>query len=50
VKEENLALVVELSVGEVGGHEGVKLGDQVVVTADGVLVLAPYPFASALIA
>ena len=32
--------------GEVGGDHGVKLGDEVLVTADGVRVLAPYPFSS----
>ncbi len=49
VLEENMALVVELYAGEVGGDHGVKLGDEVLVTADGVKVLAPYPFSSALL-
>ncbi len=39
-----MTLVVELYAGEVGGDHGVKLGDEVLVTADGVRVLAPYPF------
>lgn len=47
---EGMALVVELYVGDVGGDEGVKLGDEVVVTSSGVRVLAPYPFAGALLA
>jgi Xaa-Pro dipeptidase len=41
---EDMALVVELYAGEVGGDHGVKLGDEVLVTANGLQVLAPYPF------
>jgi len=44
VIEEDMLLVIELYAGEVGGDHGVKLGDQVQVTADGLRVLAPYPF------
>lgn len=44
VIEEDMTLVVELYAGEIGARDGVKLGDQVLVTADGVEVLAPYPF------
>ena len=44
VIREDMALVIELYAGEVGGDHGVKLGDEVHVTADGVRVLAPYPF------
>lgn len=44
VLEPGMALVIELYCGEVGGAEGVKLGDQVLVTDDGIRVLAPYPF------
>jgi Xaa-Pro dipeptidase len=44
VIEEHMALVVELYAGEVGSPHGVKLGEQVLVTADGCRVLAPYPF------
>ena len=44
--EEGMTLVIELYAGEVGGSHGVKLGDEVLVTADGVEVLAPYPFSS----
>jgi hypothetical protein len=36
--------VAELYCGEVGGREGVKLGDQLVVTATGVRDLVPYPY------
>ena len=50
VLEENMALVVELYAGEVGSRDGVKLGDQVVVTADGCRVLCPYPFSAPLLA
>jgi len=49
VLREDMALVVELYAGEVGGRDGVKLGDQVLVTSDGVRVLAPYPFCDALL-
>ena len=50
VIEEHMALVVELYAGESGGRDGVKLGDQVVVTSDGCRVLCPYPFSSTLLA
>jgi Xaa-Pro dipeptidase len=50
VIEENMALVVEVYAGEVDGDHGVKLGDEVLVTAGGTRVLAPYPFSDALLA
>jgi Xaa-Pro aminopeptidase len=43
ILEENMCLVVELYVGELGGREGVKLGDQLLVTREGVRDLVPYP-------
>ena len=46
VVKEDMALVIELYAGDGGGDHGVKLGDEVLVTADGVRVLAPYPFSS----
>lgn len=46
---ENMALVVELYCGEVGGRDGVKLGDQVVVTSRGVKDLVPYGHSAALL-
>jgi Xaa-Pro aminopeptidase len=46
VIREDMTLVIELYAGEAGGDHGVKLGDQVHVTEDGVRVLAPYPFSS----
>jgi Xaa-Pro aminopeptidase len=49
VIEENMALVVELYAGEVGGRDGVKLGDQVLVTAAGSKVLVPFPYCDALL-
>jgi Xaa-Pro dipeptidase len=49
VIREDMALVVELYAGEVGADHGVKLGDEVLVTADGVRVLAPFPFSGALL-
>jgi Xaa-Pro aminopeptidase len=47
--EEGTALVVELYAGEVGGRDGVKLGDEVLVTRQGNRVLAPYPFSDRLL-
>ena len=47
--EENMALVVELYCGEVGGRDGVKLGDQVLLTSGGVTSLVPYPYCDALL-
>jgi Xaa-Pro aminopeptidase len=49
ILEENMALVVELYVGEAGGREGLKLGDQVLLTAGGPEDLAPYPRCAALL-
>jgi Xaa-Pro aminopeptidase len=48
--QENMALVVEIYVGEVGGAVGVKFGDEILVTATGAEVLAPYPYAAELLA
>jgi Xaa-Pro dipeptidase len=45
VIQEDMALVVEIYAGVVGGSVGVKLGDEVLVTADGVEMLAPFPYA-----
>jgi Xaa-Pro aminopeptidase len=50
VIQENMALVVEIYVGEVGRSLGVKFGDEILVTADGAEVLAPYPYATELLA
>jgi Xaa-Pro dipeptidase len=49
VIEEDMALVVELYAGERGARDGVKLGDQVLVTSDGCRVLCPYPFSTTLL-
>ena len=49
VLEEGMALVVEIYAGEVGGPDGVKLGDEIVLTADGPKDLAPYPYCAALL-
>jgi Xaa-Pro aminopeptidase len=49
VLQENMALVAELYCGEVGGRDGVKLGDEVLVTSKGVKVLVPYPWCDALL-
>ena len=50
VIEEDMALVVELYAGETGGRDGVKLGDQLLVTSEGSRVLCPYPFSEELLA
>ena len=42
-------LVVELYAGEIGARDGVKLGDELLVTADGVQGLAPFPFSDRLL-
>jgi Xaa-Pro aminopeptidase len=49
VLEENMCLVVELYVGEPGAREGVKLGDQILLTANGFRDLVPYPRCAALL-
>jgi Xaa-Pro aminopeptidase len=49
VLQEDMALVVELYCGAVGGGAGVKIGDQVLVTPGGVEVLVPYPWCDALL-
>lgn len=49
VIEPGMMLVVELYAGEVGADHGVKLGDEVLVTDDGVEVLVPYPLDAALL-
>jgi Xaa-Pro dipeptidase len=48
VIQENMTLVVEVYLGEVGGSRGVKLGDEILVTADGTEVREPYPYAEML--
>jgi Xaa-Pro aminopeptidase len=47
VFEENMVVCVESYIGEVGGKEGVKLEQQVLVTATGALPLSKTPFADA---
>ena len=48
VIQENMALVVECYMGEVGANHGVKLGDEILVTPDGAKVLAPYRYSEEL--
>lgn len=47
VVEAGMVLCVEAYVGEVGGKNGVKLEDQVLITADGFENMTTYPFESA---
>lgn len=47
--EENMTVCVESYVGREGGHEGVKLEEQVLITSDGVLSLSKFPFEEALL-
>jgi Xaa-Pro aminopeptidase len=49
VIREGMALVIELYCGEVNGRDGVKLGDQVLVTGDGIEVLAPFRYEEGLL-
>ncbi len=49
VLQENMVLVAELYCGEVGGRDGVKLGDQGVVGSEGLKVLVPYPHCDGLL-
>lgn len=42
--QENMALCLECYIGAVGGTCGVKLEDQLLVTAGGSELLCPYPF------
>ncbi len=50
VLEENMTLSVEAYVGDEGGGEGVKLEDQVLVTASGARVLTRFPYEDTLLA
>lgn len=47
VLEENMTICLESYIGEEGGAEGVKLEEQVLVTATGAEVLSRYPFEDA---
>jgi Xaa-Pro aminopeptidase len=49
VIEENMTLAVESYIGAEDGIEGVKLEQQVVVTAAGYQLLSPFPFEDALL-
>lgn len=44
VLEETMVLCVESYIGADGGHQGVKLEQQVVITADGCRALSSYPW------
>ena len=44
VFEENMVVCIECYVGEVDGHEGVKLEQPVWLSADGPVILSEYPF------
>ena len=44
VFEEGMTISVESYMGAVGGHEGVKLEEQVLVTEDGYELLSHFPF------
>ena len=49
VIEENMVLCVESYIGEVGGHEGVKLEEQVLITATGAVPMSKTPIIDALV-
>ena len=42
--KENTVVCVESYFGAAGGREGVKLEEQVLITADGAVPLSTYPF------
>ncbi len=46
--QENMTVSVESYIGEVGGKEGVKLEQQVLITAKGAEALSKFPFKDAL--
>jgi Xaa-Pro aminopeptidase len=47
--EAGMAVCVESYIGEDGGHEGVKLEQQVLITETGVRPLSTFPFEDALL-
>ena len=47
--ETGMVICVESYVGEIGGAEGVKLEDQVLITDNGHIVLSRYPFEESLL-
>jgi Xaa-Pro aminopeptidase len=49
VLAENMVVSVESYMGVVGGREGVKLEEQVLITRDGRVALSSYPFEDALL-
>ena len=49
VLREGMVLCLEVYAGEVGGRDGVKLEDQVLVTGQGSRTLIPYPYCDALL-
>ena len=49
VLKEHSVICLEAYVGEVGARDGVKLEDQLVLTADGARALIPYPYCDALL-
>ena len=50
VIEENMVLCVESYIGDDGGHEGVKLEEQVVMTSSGATIMSKSPLVDALTA
>lgn len=47
--EPGMVICVESYVGKLGGHEGVKLEDQYLITETGAICLSRYPFEDALL-
>jgi len=50
VVEAGMTICVESYIGEDGGHEGVKLEQQLLITDDGTELLSSFPFEEALLA
>jgi Xaa-Pro dipeptidase len=47
---ENMVVSVEFYAGKVGEQDGVKLEDEVLITADGPVMLSLYPYEERLLA
>jgi Xaa-Pro dipeptidase len=50
VLEENMTICIESYMGKVGGKEGVKLEQQILITSDGYELLSHFPFEEELLA
>ena len=49
ILEENMVICAESYIGRVGGREGIKLEEQLLITANGATPLSSYPYEEALL-